>query len=219
MTENGSHQYTLPVDDARTIVETCGRAGKGYEIRIFKSDDPDTEAAPGEAGEIGGKGGVLALGYFDDQLATEASFNRAGWFMSGDLGRLRENGCLEILGRKKDLIIRGGHNIYPARIEDLAIQHDAIARAAAFAVPDRRLGEKACLAIVPQGGARPEPMDILAHLRARGLSIYDMPEYFVALPEFPLTASGKVLKRALAEWAKAGKIALEPVEWRERKGG
>ncbi len=218
MTENGSHQYTLPDDDARTIVETCGRAGKGYEIRIFKSEDPDIEAAPGEVGEIGGRGGVLALGYFDDQLATELSFNRSGWFMSGDLGRLRENGCLEILGRKKDLIIRGGHNIYPARIEDLAVQHERVARAAAFAVPDRRLGEKVCLAIVPQGQARPDPMEILAHLRAKGLSIYDMPEYFVALPEFPLTASGKVLKRELVERAKAGKIALEPIEWRERKG-
>ncbi len=219
MTENGSHQYTLPDDDARTIVETCGRAGKGYEVRIFKADDPDTEAVPGEVGEIGGRGGVLALGYFGDQFATEASFNRSGWFMSGDLGRLDRNLCLEILGRKKDLIIRGGHNIYPAHIEDLAIQHEDVARAAAFPVPDRRLGEKVCLAIVPQGVARPDPMAILAHLRARGLSIYDMPEYFVALDRFPLTASGKVLKRELVEWAKAGRIALEPVEWHERQKG
>jgi len=218
MTENGSHQYTLPSDDAATIVETCGRAGKGYEVRIFKADDPDTEAAPGEAGEIGGKGGVLTLGYFDDQLATESSFNRSGWFMSGDLGRLRENGCLEILGRKKDLIIRGGRNIYPAHIEDLAMRHEGVARAAAFAVPDRRLGEKVCLAIVPQGTASPQPMALLAHLRESGLSIYDMPEYFVALSEFPLTASGKVLKRELAQLARDGKIAPEPIEWRERKG-
>ena len=117
MTENGSHQYTLPGDDARTIVATCGRACRGYEVRIFKPDDPDAEAAAGEIGEIGGRGGVLTLGYFGDQHATESSFNRGGWFMSGDLGRLDENGCLEIIGRKKELIIRGGHNIYPARIE------------------------------------------------------------------------------------------------------
>ncbi len=218
MTENGSHQYTLPGDDAGTIVATCGRACRGYEIRIWKADDPDTEAARGEAGEIGGRGGVLALGYFDNQAATEASFNRHGWFMSGDLGRVDAQGCLEILGRKKELIIRGGHNIYPARIEDLALAHPDIARVAAFPVPDRRLGEKVCLAIVPRSGVAPAPEAVLAHLRAAGLSIYDMPEYFVALDTFPLTASGKVLKRELVAWAKAGRIGLTPVQWNERKG-
>jgi acyl-CoA synthetase (AMP-forming)/AMP-acid ligase II len=214
MTENGSHQYTLPGDDAETIVATCGRACHGYEIRIWKSDDPDTEAAPGEIGEIGGRGGLLTLGYFGDQGATEVSFNRHGWFMSGDLGRLDARGCLEIMGRKKDLIIRGGRNIYPARIEDLALKHPAVARAAAFAVPDRRLGEKVCLAIVPAGAA-PAPEAVLAHLRAAGLPVYDMPEYFAALDAFPLTASGKVLKRTLVEWAKDGRIGLAPVHWRD----
>jgi acyl-CoA synthetase len=218
MTENGSHQYTLPGDDARTIVATCGRACRGYEVKIWKPDDPDTEAAPCEVGEIGGRGGVLALGYFDNQAATESSFNRHGWFMSGDLGRLDAQGCLEILGRKKELIIRGGHNIYPARIEDLALAHPDIARVAAFPVPDRRLGEKVCLAIVPRAGAAPAPDAILAHLRSAGLSIYDMPEFFVALDAFPLTASGKVLKRELVAWANAGRIGLTPVQWNERKG-
>ncbi|MGC2203068.1 MAG: class I adenylate-forming enzyme family protein, partial [Stellaceae bacterium] len=136
MTENGSHQYTLPSDDPRTIVETCGRACRAYEIRIWDKDNSDFEAPPGVAGEIGGRGACLTLGYFDNQRATEESFNRSGWFMSGDLGRLDEKGCLEIVGRKKDLIIRGGHNIYPARIEDLAMRHTAVARCAAFPVPD-----------------------------------------------------------------------------------
>ncbi len=219
MTENGSHQYTLPTDDAATIVATCGRACRGYEIRIFRADDPDTEAGPGEVGEIGGRGGVLTLGYFGDQGATESSFNRGGWFMSGDLGRLDENGNLEILGRKKELIIRGGHNIYPARIEDLALRHPDIARVAAFPVADRRLGEKVCLAIVARAGASPEAMAVLTHLRAAGLSIYDMPEFFVSLDAFPLTASGKVLKRELVAWAQSGRIALEPIDWRERQKG
>ncbi len=215
MTENGSHQYTLPDDDEATIVATCGRACRGYEIRIFKADDPDKAAAPDEVGEIGGRGGVLTLGYFDDQFATEASFNRGGWFMSGDLGRLDAKGNLAILGRKKELIIRGGHNIYPAHIEDLALRHPEVARAAAFPVADRRLGEKVCIAIVARGSA-PAPMALLAHLREAGLAIYDMPEFFVALDEFPLTASGKVLKRELVEWVKSGRIALEAVQWRER---
>ncbi|HEX5454060.1 MAG TPA: long-chain fatty acid--CoA ligase, partial [Stellaceae bacterium] len=99
MTENGSHVYTLPGDPADTIVATCGRACRAYDIRIWDQDNSDIEAAPGEIGEISGRGACLTLGYFDDQEATEGSFNRHGWFMSGDLGRLDGNGCLEIAGR------------------------------------------------------------------------------------------------------------------------
>jgi len=215
MTENGSHQYTLPTDDPRTIVETCGRACRAYEVRIWDKDNPDIEAPRGKVGEIGGRGACLTLGYFDDQRATEDSFNRSGWFMSGDLGRLDENGCLEIVGRKKDLIIRGGHNIHPARIEDLMMRHSAIARCAAFPVPDRRLGEKVCLALIPHEGASVDPEELLAHLHRAGLSRYDMPEYFIVMAAFPLTASGKILRRELIRWAKEGRIAPAPIRWRD----
>jgi acyl-CoA synthetase len=214
MTENGSHQYTLPSDDARTIVETCGRACAAYEIRIFDQENPDREAAPGEVGEIGGRGACLTLGYFDNQQASEDSFNRGGWFMSGDLGRLDARGNLEIVGRKKDLIIRGGHNIHPARIEDLAMRHRSVARCAAFAIADQRLGEKVCLAIIPHEGEAASADEILAHLDQAGLSRYDMPEYFIAMDAFPLTASGKILKRELIEWARTGRIEPAAVRWR-----
>ena len=216
MTENGSHQYTLPDDDPHTIVETCGRACGAYEIRIWDKDNPDIEAPPGAVGEIGGRGACLTLGYFDNQQATEESFNRSGWFMSGDLGRLDDKGCLEIVGRKKDLIIRGGHNIHPARIEDLAMRHAAIARCAAFAVADQRLGEKVCLAVIPHDGESLEPEELLVHLHHAGLSRYDMPEYFIVMEAFPLTASGKILKRELVEWAKDGRIIPTPVRWSGR---
>ncbi len=219
MTENGSHQYTLPTDPPKTIVETCGRACRAYEIGIFDQENPDREAAPGAVGEIGGRGACLTLGYFDDQKATEDSFNRAGWFMSGDLGRLDENGCLEFVGRKKDLIIRGGHNIHPARIEDLAMRHKRVVRAAAFPIADARLGEKVCLALVFHEGESARAEEILRHLHAEGLSIYDMPEYFLAMAEFPLTASGKILKRELALWAKEGRIAPQPVRWQKPAQG
>ncbi|MEN3354804.1 MAG: acyl-CoA synthetase, partial [Betaproteobacteria bacterium] len=111
MTENGSHQYTLPDDDAETITSTCGKACSGYETRLWDQENPDREARAGEVGEIGTRGALLMLGYFDNQTATENAFNAAGWFMSGDLGTLDERGNLQIVGRKKDLIIRGGHNI------------------------------------------------------------------------------------------------------------
>jgi acyl-CoA synthetase len=217
MTENGSHQYTLPSDDARTIVETCGRACAGYETRIFSQENPDVELPVDAIGEIGTRGALLMLGYFDNQATTENSFNRGGWFLSGDLGVLDERGCLRIVGRKKDLIIRGGHNIHPARIEDLAHRHPAVQKAAAFGVPDARLGEKACLTVVVREGASLSPGEMLEHLHAAGLSKYDMPEYFLALEAFPLTPSGKILKRELAEWAKSGRIAPQPVRWTEKE--
>lgn len=213
MSENSSHQYTLPSDDMSTIVNTCGRNRPHYEVRIFKQDNRDEAAAPGEVGEIGGRGACLMLGYFDNQKATEESFNRGGWFMSGDLGRLDENGCLQIVGRLKDVIIRGGHNIHPARIEDLAVKHSAVQKAAAFAIADERLGERVCLAVIPAGDA-PAADDVLAHLHEAGLSKFDMPEFFIALPQFPLTASGKILKRELAVMAKEGRIAPAPCRWK-----
>ena len=218
MTENGSHQYTLPTDPTQTIVSTCGRAGMGYEVRIFDAENPDLELAVGQVGEIGGRGGLLMLGYFDDQTATENSFNREGWFMTGDLGILDEQNCLQIVGRKKDLIIRGGHNIHPAHIEDLAHRHSDIAKAAAFPIADERLGERVCLAIIQRpgsnAGAELAANEVLLHLHQVGLSKYDMPEYFIVMPQFPLTASGKILKRELVLMAQRGEISPQAVRFK-----
>ena len=90
-------------------------------------------------------------------------------------------------------------------------------KAAAYAVADVRLGERVCLAVVPREGAQLEGMALLAHLHAEGLSKYDMPEYFIAMEAFPLTASGKILKRELVEWTKAGRVAPQPVRWTDPK--
>lgn len=206
MTEGCSHHYTLPDDDAKRIIETSGRACPGYEARIFSPDNPDEELPVGQVGQIGGRGASLMLGYFNDQTATEESFNAGGWFMTGDLGYLDADGYMVITGRKKDLIIRGGHNIYPARIENLALQHQAVARAAVLPVPDARLGEKVCLAVMLHPGASADAQDLLMHLHASGLSRYDMPEYFVELKDIPFTASGKIYKRDLVEDVKAGRL-------------
>src|SRR5260370_19059175 len=109
------------------------------------------------------------LGDYDIQHATEVSFNRGGWFISGDLGRLDQKGCLEIVGRKKDLIIRGGHNIHPARIEDLAMRHPAVARCAAFPAADYRLAEHVSLSVIFHDRVGPEPAELLAHRHAAPL--------------------------------------------------
>jgi len=214
MTETCSHQYSLPGDPPERIVETCGRACAGYEIRTWRPDDSDIEAAPGETGEIGGRGASLMLGYFDDQNATEAAFNAQGWFMTGDLGWIDEAGYLRLTGRKKDVIIRGGRNINPARIEALALRHAAIEKAAAFPVGDPRLGERVCLAVVVRRGMRFDPEAILAHLDTLGLSRYDMPEFILSLSEMPLTASGKLLKRELVQRVAEGQLRPVPVRLR-----
>jgi len=213
MTENGSHQYTKPADSVDVITSTCGKACSGYEVKLWQQENPDFEVLPGEVGEIGGRGGVLMLGYFNNQTATEKSFNKSGWFLSGDLGRFDEQGNLQIVGRKKDLIIRGGHNIHPAHIEEYAHRHPAIKKAAAFGVPDGRLGEKVCLAVICEGLA-PSSADVLNHLASEGLSKFDMPEFFAIVERFPLTASGKILKRELIQWVANGHLKPEPVRYR-----
>ena len=213
MTENGSHQYTLPDDDVEVITATCGRACGGYETRLWDQENPDIEAKAGELGEIGTRGGLLMLGYFNNQSATENSFNAGGWFLSGDLGRFDAKGNLQIVGRKKDLIIRGGHNIYPAHIENLTVKHPAVLKAAAFPIADERLGERVCLAIIARDGAALDAGQMLDHLGEHGLSKYDMPEYFICMEAFPQTASGKILKRELVEMAKAGKLKPASVRW------
>lgn len=217
MTEAGSHHYTLPTDGPERIVETSGKACPGYEIRIWSQGNPDVEASTGEIGQIGGRGASLMLGYYDDQAATEDSFNAQGWFMTGDLGWVDEAGYLRVTGRKKDLIIRGGHNIYPTRIENLAMQHDAVERAAVLPVPDARLGEKVCLAVMLRRGAEVTSEQLLTHLNASGLSRYDMPEYFIELAEIPLTASGKILKRDLAVLIQEGRLKPTPVRWQPER--
>lgn len=216
MTENGSHQYTKPDDPVSVITSTCGKALHGYEIRLWSQENHDVEVGPGEVGEIGGRGGVLMLGYFNNQSATENSFNTSGWFLSGDLGQFDEQGNLRIVGRAKDLIIRGGHNIHPAHIEEYAHRHPRVKKAAAFGVPDERLGEKVCLALIchDQGGDLPEADEILQHLAQEGLSKFDMPEYFAIVQEFPLTPSGKILKRELVQWVAGGRLQPQPVRYR-----
>jgi acyl-CoA synthetase len=209
MTENSSHQYTHPADATDIIVGTCGRCGRAYEIRLFDPSDPDRGVNPGEVGQIAGRGAALMLGYFDNQAATEQSFNREGWFLSGDLGILDLAGNLRIAGRLKDLIIRGGHNIYPAHIEALALRHPGVQRCACFAVADDRLGERVCISII--GTVSIE--ELLSHLARENLSRYEMPEYFLRVDAYPLTPSGKILKRELGAMVRRGELSPVPVRF------
>jgi acyl-CoA synthetase (AMP-forming)/AMP-acid ligase II len=216
MTEAGSHHYTLPGDAPEKIVGTSGRACSGFELRIFDSEHTDRELAAGEVGQIGSRGASLMLGYFDDQVATESSFNRGGWFLTGDIGWADDEGYLRITGRKKDVIIRGGHNIYPAKIENLALRHSRIARAAAVPVPDPRLGERVCLVVEARGEDPIRATEMVDFLSDAGLSKYDLPEHFAQIPAMPLLPSGKVFKRRLLEQIAADEIRPSLVRAQER---
>ena len=210
MTENSSHQYTHPDDSEEITATTCGRGGPAYEVRIFDPADEDKEVPRGTIGHVGGRGAALMLGYFANQHATETSFNKNGWFLSGDLGIMDDSGNVQIVGRLKDIIIRGGHNIHPAHIEAIALRHEQVSRVACFPIPDERLGERVCIAVI----GTIEPDLLLNHLAEEGLSKYDMPEYFLRVDALPMTASGKILKRALAEQVKAGVVNPQPVRYK-----
>ncbi len=215
MTETNGHQYTLPGDTRAHIVETSGICCPGYEIRIFDPDDSDVELPRGQVGQVAGKGGALMLGYFDDQTATENALNSDGWFMTGDLGVLDDEGYLRITGRKKEVIIRGGHNISPQLIEEIALRHDAIEFAAALPVPHDRLGEQACLVVSLVPGRSASAAEVLDHLAAEGLSRYDMPEFWIRLDRMPLMPNGKVQRMELVRRIRTGEATPEPVTRKE----
>jgi acyl-CoA synthetase len=111
----------------------------------------------------------------------------------------------------KDLIIRGGHNINPGRIEDFVMRHDAVERAAVFPLQDERLGERICLAVMLKPGRDASADQILARMAEAGLTRYEMPEYFVQLPEIPVMTNGKVRKPDLLRRVKDGEIVPQAI--------
>lgn len=211
MTETNGHQYGLPGDSRDLVTGTSGVCCPGYDLRIFDANDPDAEAPPGMPGLVAGRGASLMLGYFDDPAATQATLNRDGWFVTGDLGVLDEKGYLRLTGRKKELIVRGGHNINPNLLEDLALRHAAIDLCAAVPVPDDRLGERACLVVMFEDGRGLGPAEMTAHLAAEGLSRYDMPEFWVALADLPLMPNGKVDKQEIVRRLRDGAIVPDTI--------
>jgi len=124
---------------------------------------------------------------------------------TGNVTAMFSRGYIEVLFKTSDTPL--------SREFDAALVRHAGLHLAAFAVADERLGEKVCLSVIFRDGAAAEPGELLAHLSETGLSRYDMPEYFIAMTEYPLTASGKILKRELVEWAKSGHIQPIPVRW------
>lgn len=217
MTEGGSHHYTRPGDSPQRITSSSGRPYDGFETRIVSSEDSSVVLGPEEVGQISVRGPSTTLGYFDNQKATQESFDNEGWLQTGDVGWQDEDGYIRITGRKKDIVVRGGHNIFPAKIESLASRFHAVKSCAVVPVPDDRLGEKACLVVASGEGAPEIDADaLLHHLDQLGLSKYDMPEYLAEIESIPVLPSGKPAKNQVKELVDEGKIVPRPVRFRPR---
>jgi acyl-CoA synthetase (AMP-forming)/AMP-acid ligase II len=171
---------------------TDGTPMSHVEVRV-KPDSDDRGA-----GEIYVRGPNTCVGFFADEERTKATFDPDGWVRSGDVGELDGDGYLSIVGRKKEIIIRGGLNIAPREIEDLMAAFPEVARAAVVGLPDDRLGERMCACVVLQPGAPAMTLDeVVARLETSGLATYKLPERLEILTALPTTASGKVQKHEI----------------------
>jgi len=180
---------------------TDGHPLLGVELRLI--DEDGRQVGAGERGEITSRGPDCCVGYTDPAL-TASAFDADGWYHSGDIGVLDEDGYLTIVDRKKDIIIRGGENISALEVEEVLLRIPGVAEAAVVAAPDARLGEHVCVFIRPSPGSAPVDMDSMrAHLEAAGLARQKWPEEIRVVDELPRTPSGKVKKFVLRDVLRA----------------
>ena len=197
LTEAGTAAATDPDDDPETVATTVGRARPGFEIRI--SDGSVGEMPAGETGEILLRGGSVMSHYLDNPEATTEALSPDGWLGTGDLGRIDERGCLQIVGRSKDMFIVGGFNAYPAEIENMLLAHPGIAQVAVIGIPDERLGEVGMAFVVPRPDANVADLQegaLIAWSRDE-MANYKAPRRFALVDELPVNATGKVVKDEL----------------------
>jgi len=178
---------------------SCGPAMPSFEVKCV---DDDGNAVPaGEIGELWVKGAPVIKGYINRPEATAESITD-GWLHTGDVARIDEDGFIFIVDRKKDMVLRGGENVYCAEVEACVHHHPAVAECCVFGVPDARLGEEVAIAVVARPGHKLDAEELRAHCAAK-LSKHKIPRYVWFLDEaIPRNASGKFLKRQLRETLK-----------------
>jgi fatty-acyl-CoA synthase len=194
-TETGLVTLAKP-RDLRFAPGTIGKAVPGNDIRLVKDDG--TQAEQGDVGELYVKNKMLVAGYHKDEGATNDSM-KDGYFSVGDLARKDRDGNFFIEGRKRDMVISGGVNVYPAEVEGVLEQHPAIAEVAVIGVPDREWGEKVRAFVVKKAGAQTDETDLKNFARER-LAGPKVPRDFVFMESLPRNPTGKVLKRDLRDW-------------------
>ena len=200
---------TSPRDTPHDRAHTLGVPLPQTEVKVVDPASGET-VAPGTIGELCTRGYHVMTGYFRDPEMTAAAIDADGWLHTGDLASMDERGYCRIAGRLKDMIIRGGENIYPREIEQVLFAHPTVADVAVLGVPDATWGEQVAAFVRPAAGQTPDPDDLFAYCRER-LAPHKTPRYWTVLDEFPLTASGKVQKRVLRErfLADAPGVALQ----------
>lgn len=198
MTENGAVTTTQIGDKPEKTFETDGIPITGMYVRVL--DENNNVLPPDREGRLQSKGASNFVGYLGrpDLFGTDAE----GWFETGDLARIDADGYVRITGRTKDVIIRGGENVPVVEIEGLMYQHPAIQECAVVAMPDPRLGERACAFVVLRGGASLTFAELTAFLTERKLAKNYFPERLEVVPAMPKTPSGKIQKVVLRGIAK-----------------
>lgn len=189
---------SLPDDDTRLLAETAGRVAAHVELKIVDR----VTGRPlllGETGEVCVRGPCVMQGYHGMPEATAAAFDAEGYLRTGDLGSLDAQGYVRIHGRTREVIIRGGENIYPAEVEEALLGHPGVAAAAVIGVADERWGQQVGAAVVPRDGAQLTPEALEAHAATR-LAHFKVPRRWRFVDSLPMTPSGKVRKMEVTGW-------------------
>jgi fatty-acyl-CoA synthase len=184
-------------DPLEVRVGTVGAPLPGLDVRVV---DPATraEVAPGAPGELCARGHCVMAGYYRNPEATARAMDTAGWLYTGDLTRCRDDGNYRIVGRSKELIIRGGENIYPPEVEEFLHHHPAVAEVAVVGLPDARYGEVVAVWVVAKPGVTLAVEDLREFAKGK-IAHYKIPHYVQVVEQLPRTVTGKVRKHVLRE--------------------
>ena len=185
------NNMTLPDDSLQRRTETVGRAVPWVEIKVI--DDSGRVVPIGEKGEICTRGYSVMQGYWNDPERTAETIDAGGWLHSGDLAVMDSDGYVQIVGRIKDMIIRGGENIYPREIEEFLYQHPAISEVQVFGVPDEKMGEEVCAWVQLNAGHELSADDVKAFCQDK-ITHFKIPTHIDFVDEYPMTVTGKIQK-------------------------
>lgn len=207
---NGPFLETFTNDSDELQATTIGRPIPHVEVKVV---DPNTHRTLpiGEIGEWWVRGFNTMLGYYNKPEETEATLTPDGWLRTGDLGAMDEHGYFRITGRLKEMIIRGGMNLYPAEIENVLFEHEEVGQVAVIGLPDETWGETVCAVVQAKDASVPPDCNALwTYCRTR-LSPQKTPEHWIFVDQFPMTPTGKIQKNVLLEMYGDGRIA--PAKW------
>jgi fatty-acyl-CoA synthase len=207
LTETAPLASVVPAPRAMDKIGSAGTPPFFSDVKCV--DDQGNEVPTGERGEVVIKGPNVMKGYWNRPEATAEAIRDGGWFHSGDVGVMDEEGYLYIVDRKKDMIISGGENIYPAEVEDCIYKHPDVGEVAVIGVPDQRWGETVCAIVVPRQGSSPTERDIIDFTQGK-LARYKQPRQVVFTDVLPRNPAGKVLKFELRE--RFGGVTVEQVQ-------